>query len=62
VREVALAGLLAPFGVASSLAVAQSLCWEVVLVASGLVAGAAAIATGAHIPLGRSKPRDGAAA
>jgi uncharacterized membrane protein YbhN (UPF0104 family) len=62
VREVALAALLAPFGVASSLAVAQSLCWEVVLVASGLVAGAAAMAAGARIPIGRTGPRGGAPA
>jgi hypothetical protein len=39
VREAALAGLLAPFGVAPALAVAQSLVWETVLLASGLVAG-----------------------
>jgi len=62
VREVALAALLAPFGVASSLAVAQSLCWEVVLVASGLVAGGFAIATGTRISLGRSQPEGGAPA
>ena len=45
-----------------TLAVAQSLCWEVVLVASGLVAGGFAIATGTRIPLGRSKPENGAPA
>lgn len=39
VREVAIAGILAPFGIEASLAVAQSLCWEVVLVFSGLLAG-----------------------
>jgi uncharacterized membrane protein YbhN (UPF0104 family) len=61
VRELALAGLLAPFGVASADAVAQSLGWEAVLVASGLAAGALAIATGARIPLGRSSTREGAA-
>jgi uncharacterized membrane protein YbhN (UPF0104 family) len=62
VREVALAALLAPFGVASSMAVAQSLCWEVVLVASGLAAGAFALASGARIPLRRSGPEGGAPA
>ncbi len=39
VREVALAGLLQPFGVPAALAVAQSLLWETVLVAGGLSAG-----------------------
>jgi glycosyltransferase 2 family protein len=39
VREVALAGLLQPFGVAAPLAVAQQLVWETILVATGLIAG-----------------------
>ena len=39
VREVAIAGLMAPFGINSTLVVAQSLSWQVVLVASGLFAG-----------------------
>lgn len=39
VREVAIAGLMAPFGINSTLVVAQSLTWEVVLVGSGLFAG-----------------------
>jgi len=39
VREVALAGLLQPFGVPAALAVAQSLLWETILVAGGLTAG-----------------------
>ncbi len=39
VREVALAGLLQPFGVPAVLAVAQSLIWETILVAGGLSAG-----------------------
>jgi len=39
VREVAIAGLMAPFGINSTLVVAQSLSWEVVLVCSGLFAG-----------------------
>ena len=39
VREVALAGLLQPFGVPAALAVAQSLIWETILVAGGLSAG-----------------------
>ncbi len=42
VRESALAGLLAPFGVAPALAVAQGLLWQSVLIALGLAAGAAA--------------------
>jgi len=48
VRELALATLLAPFGVEAALAVAQSLSWQVVLVGSGLVAGAAAWTAGRH--------------
>lgn len=39
VREVAIAGLMAPFGIEPALAVAQSLSWEAVLVGSGLFAG-----------------------
>ena len=39
VREVAIAGLMAPFGVDVALVVAQSLSWEVVLIGSGLLAG-----------------------
>jgi uncharacterized protein (TIRG00374 family) len=39
VREVAIAGLMAPFGINSTLVIAQSLSWEVVLVGSGLFAG-----------------------
>jgi len=46
VREVAIAGLLAPFGVAAPDAVSQSLAWEVVLIAGGMVAGAAALLLG----------------
>ena len=45
-RELALAALLAPFGVEAATAVAQSLGWEVVLVGSGLSAGAVALALG----------------
>ncbi len=43
VREAALAGLLAPFAVEGSLAVAQALVWQSVLFAFGLVAGASTI-------------------
>jgi glycosyltransferase 2 family protein len=39
VREVAIAGLMSPFGIEPALVVAQSLTWEVVLVVSGLLAG-----------------------
>ena len=41
VREIALAGILAPFGIDASLAVAQSLSWEIVLIFTGLTAGIA---------------------
>ncbi len=43
VREVALAALLAPFAVDATLAVAQALLWETVLVGFGLLAGAASL-------------------
>ena len=39
VREVAIAGLMAPFGVEAAAVVAQSLSWELVLIGSGLLAG-----------------------
>jgi uncharacterized protein (TIRG00374 family) len=39
VREVAIAGLMAPFGIDAATVVAQSLSWEVVLIGSGLLAG-----------------------
>ncbi len=45
VREAALAGLLAPFGVPATLAVAQGLVWQSVLFGFGLVAGALVFAT-----------------
>jgi hypothetical protein len=54
VREVALAGLLAPFGVVPAAAVAQSLSWEVVLIGSGLAAGAMALAFGRRSALTRN--------
>ena len=41
VREVALAGILSPFGVEAGLAVAQSLSWEIVLIFTGLFSGIA---------------------
>ena len=41
VREIALAGILAPFGIEASLAVAQSLSWEVVLIVTGAFSGLA---------------------
>lgn len=49
VREIAIATLLAPFGVAAALAVAESLCWQAVLVGSGLTAGTAALVLGARL-------------
>ena len=49
VREVALAALLAPFAVDATLAVAQSLVWETILIALGLLAG------GAWLWLGRDE-------
>lgn len=39
VREFALAGLLAPFGVDATDAVAQSLSWEAVLILTGMISG-----------------------
>jgi uncharacterized membrane protein YbhN (UPF0104 family) len=42
VRESVLAGLLAPFGVAPAMAVAQGLLWQSVVIAVGLMAGIAA--------------------
>lgn len=39
VREVAIAGLMVPFGFDGGLVVAQSLSWEAVLIVSGLCAG-----------------------
>jgi len=39
VREAAIAGLMSPFGIKPALVVAQSLCWEAVLIISGLFAG-----------------------
>jgi hypothetical protein len=43
VREVALAGLMAPFGIDAAVAVAQSVSWEVVLIGAGLIAGMVAM-------------------
>jgi len=43
VREIAFAGLLAPFGIEASHAVAQSLSWEVILIATGLISGSAVL-------------------
>ncbi len=44
VRNAVLAGLMAPFGIASSLVVAQSLCWDAVMILTGLAGlGAAAV-------------------
>jgi uncharacterized membrane protein YbhN (UPF0104 family) len=48
VREAALAGLLAPFGVPASAAVAQGLVWQSVLFAFGVIAGAWAFVSRAH--------------
>jgi len=50
VREIAIAGLMAPFGISSTLVVAQSLTWEVVLVGSGLFAGLVAAVLPVHRP------------
>ena len=43
VREFALAGLLAPFGIDATLAVAQSLSWEAVLIMTGMISGIAVV-------------------
>ncbi len=45
VREVALATLLSPFGVATTIAVAQSLVWETIMLSLGVLAGGLVIAT-----------------
>jgi uncharacterized protein (TIRG00374 family) len=58
VREVALAVFLAPFGVEAPLAVAQSLAWEAVLVAAGLLSGALALAVGGSFSLRTPRPKD----
>ena len=39
VREAALAALLVPFGIDASVAVAQSLSWEIILILTGLISG-----------------------
>jgi uncharacterized protein (TIRG00374 family) len=54
VREVAIAALMAPFGVDAALVVGQSLSWEVVLIVSGLFAGLAA----AWLPSGAAAVAD----
>jgi len=51
VREAALAVLLAPFAVDPTLAVAQSLVWETILIALGLLAGGAWIWRGRDVPI-----------
>lgn len=43
IREVALAGLLASFGIDTTHAVAQSLSWEVILIMTGLISGIAVV-------------------
>ncbi len=43
VRQLAQAAFMAPFAVTAALAVAQSLVWESLLLALGLVGGAASI-------------------
>jgi uncharacterized protein (TIRG00374 family) len=53
VREAALASLFLPFAVDPTLAVAQSLLWETILVALGLIAGAAALWTARRTRSGR---------
>jgi uncharacterized protein (TIRG00374 family) len=58
VREVALAVFLAPFGVEATLAVAQSLAWEAVLVTAGLLSGALALAVGGSFSLRMPRPKD----
>lgn len=57
VRELALAAVLAPFGVQPATATAQSLCWEAVLVISGVLAGSVALALGVRWP---ARPDPGA--
>lgn len=59
VREVALAALLAPFGVEATLAVAQSLAWEAVLVIAGLLSGGVALTLGGSLSIGSPQPEPG---
>jgi uncharacterized membrane protein YbhN (UPF0104 family) len=59
VREVALAALLAPFGVEATLAVAQSLAWEAVLVIAGLLSGGVALALGGSLSIVSPQPEPG---
>jgi hypothetical protein len=58
VREVTLAAFLAPFGVEATLAVAQSLAWEAVLVVAGLLSGALSLALGGSFSLGVPQPKE----
>lgn len=58
VRELALAAVLAPFGVEAALAVAQSLSWQAVLVGSGLLAGAGALGSGLRAARTEPLPRE----
>ena len=58
VREVALAAFLAPFGVDATLAVAQSLTWEAVLVMAGLLCGAFTLALGGSLSLRALRPKE----
>jgi uncharacterized membrane protein YbhN (UPF0104 family) len=60
VREVALAAFLTPFGVEATLAVAQSLAWEAVLVMAGLLSGALALAFGGSFSLRALRPKENA--
>lgn len=50
VREAALVGIVAPFGVEAGMAVGQGLCWQLVLISAGLVSGLLV----AWLPLGKS--------
>lgn len=59
VREVALAALLAPFGVEATLAVAQSLAWEAVLVIAGLLSGGVALTLGGSLSIVSPQPEPG---
>ncbi len=45
VREAVLAGLLTPFGVETTLTVSQGLCWQSVLITTGLLSGLLVLVT-----------------
>ncbi len=62
VREAAFAGLVSPFGIETELAVLQSLVWQSVLIAGGVLFGAFALVTGARLAGVKGGGKSGGAA